>query len=381
MIGTHTVKLINARAKQDALCANIVADLDKRYITSSTVKLSKQHWACPYNAADMRKWKDEDIEPVISLPDIQDGRAVKQILLPMDNWQQDGYVATSPIESLGLLHELYLRAAQTNVQHRYFEIEPTPAARANHGELMLEQKGKLCLLTRGITNNIHYKTDSRTSCVAVRFEAQNTNISSGFFALGHPAITAVGGLVHAIERDIGQDIKFAIGLDSTFFQSQRRYSRFNKSPKKVVWGLTTELTAHLDILLLLECEDLPALYSHLSKRPINRFAGGSVWNYQVELINDECPPMSNYIVNAIDDIDIQTDALDAALELYHEQPPIYSVNQIGYAFLEEKTERKMARNGYDHVWSEPIYSMVKQAGFTNKAWWKRGSNEDHVAWY
>lgn len=379
MIGTHTTKLVNARAKQDAVCANIVANLDRRYITSKTVRLTKQHWACPYNAADMRKWRESNYEPVLILPEIQDGRAVKQVLLPLNDWRDNKYVAVSPLESLGLLHELYLRANQTDVQRQYFQLEPTPAARANHGELMLAQSGAVCLLTRSITSYVE-PTDDTTSCVAVKFEAQNANINSGFFSLGHPAITAVGGLVHTIERAINQDVHFALGIDDIYRQKQRRYSRHNPATKKTVWGITTEMTAHVHVTLLLKCDDLGGLYEYLKKRPLNRFAGGSIWDYQVELISDSKPPASNYVVNAANDTDIDTDSLDAALRMYQEVPPTHSVNQVGYAYLESPVQRENVRNNYPHAWAESIYSVVKQSGFSEDAWWERQSFENYTVW-
>lgn len=397
MIATHTPKLTNARTQQDAICSDIVGDIDKRLICSKNIFMEKKYWVAPRNSADMKKWKEAinnvSFYPLYSLPDIQDGRNVKQVLVPTDNWmydESDSYIAVSPIESMGVLNELN-RRLDKSVTNKYklTTIQVTPQALPNHGEYLMSTRGKLPILLRGVTETVGYQSvenSTKTNCVALTFNVQDCNIGAGFFCVGHPAITAIGGLVHSIERNLNTNIDFAVGLYSTQPRGQKRYSRLN-AKKEAVWGLTTELTGNAEIVLLLRSKDLELLYKYMVANPIHRVAGGSVWDYQVEYILDGTPPPANYLINATDDMDVSftsfdDDALAEALYFHGLEKPIYSINQTGYAFLEyPKPDRAIARKGYPHAWAEPIYSLIRQDVFSDKAFWQRDTFNTHLVWF
>ncbi|MDO4700692.1 MAG: type I-F CRISPR-associated protein Csy2 [Moraxella sp.] len=377
MLATHSVKLINAKAQQDAVCSQIIDELDKRYLTSQSIEMTKKYWSCPRSSANIKHFKDT--QPAEHLPNIQDGRAIKQLLIPTQDWRNDNYISITPLESMGLLHELYLRLKDNDsIKFKRFLLEPNVPAWGNHGELMVEQKGRLYLLQRRLANIVSENDTEEMICVS--FMAQGANITSGFVTYGHPAITAIGGLVHTLERAVGDDIKFAIGIRSIIPENQKRYNSYNKVKKKTIWGITNELTATLEIRLLLKSDNLPKLQQCLLETPILRFAGGSIWDYKV--FATDAPPVANYLIDATCDIqtDDKRDVLSQALFLHASTPSIYSLNQAGYALLETPKERKNSRNSYKHAWAEPIYIMTKQSSFTKKAWWHRHLAENHIIW-
>lgn len=378
MQATHSSKLINSTAQQDAVCADIIDVLDKRLISSQSVKLTQKYWSCPRNAADIKLYKDTP--PIVYLPPIQDARAVKQLLIPTDDWHNDSYVAVSPLESLGLLHELYTRLqnAKDNI-HKRFLLEPTIAAWANHGELVVRQKGRLYLLQRGLAQEINTRNKEQVEpMVCLSFVVQNANVCSGFLAYGHPSICAVGGLVHSIERAVGDDIQFALGLNNVYFEGQKRYPRFRKSDKQTVWSFTNELTATLDVHLLLKSKDLEKLYQYLQDNPFKRFAGGSVWDCRISIAN--IAPVANYIIDDTCYANIKTDILDYALFVHSAVPATHHINCVGYATLELPSHKDNSRENYPHAWAEPLYAVTKQENFSKKAWWTRTFKQNHVIW-
>lgn len=369
MLATHNPKLTNPRAQQKPICSHIIDTLPSYYITSQSVKMQNQFWACPKNAADISKFGDAT--PASHLPNIQDGQNIKQVIIPT----QDNYLCVTPLDSMGLLHEMYTRLQNDDIQHKRHLLESVTAAWSNHGEMLLKQKGRVYILTRGLAK-INHNNESDT-VVCVRFSAQSVNASSGLVSYGHPAITAVGGLVHAIERQCGQSIKFALGLSDIDHKKAPRQSFYNKSKRAAVWQLSYELLANMQVVLLLKSDNLGALYQHLLERPIHRFAGGSVWEYQVQIT--DTPPNLNYIVDRKEKVK-GGDALNGALVLYDASPATHAINQVGYALLSEPRKQQMARDDYPHAWAEPIYAITNQESFSKSAWWSRKFEDNHIVW-
>lgn len=396
MIGTHTQKLTVSNAKQDAVCSHIISDLDKRYITSKTTNLTQQYFACPRSAGNMREFRElsqailnnQSEKPKPHLPAVQDGRLVKQLVLPTSDaaYLNDQYVNVSPLESLGLLREVWLRTHKKAIKHQRYSLETTPAAYANHSELLLLQAGRVALLQRGVIYKQFYGEDisQKTTALMLRFDCQNMNICSGFVAHGHPAITAAGGLVHLLERKIQANISFAIGFSGINWNSRRRGTNHlpetikNKLNKPVILH---EMTGSGDIVLLLKTQgDYQQLASEMQN--ITRFAGGSIFNLQIKFLDNQNPPKLPFLHSSLSDVRVfdSTDALGSALHHYATHNH-FSINQVGYAFLENPTFRNNSRkSNYPHAWAEPVYSLFKQDWFSESAYFARKSLKNCIIW-
>lgn len=410
MISTHTPKMFNARIKSAAILAKIEGQISDCIICSQTTVMRKEMWAAPANAADMKQWRDtiarlpDDFVLEPCLPDIKDPQ-LKQLLVPAD-WRNDLYVSVTPVASMGVMHELYRRLYEQNLPFRKWIIQPTPAAMANHGEALLMQSGSVRLLRRGpakITQG-----SWRGDFVQLTARCEGMNISSGMVAVGFPAITAIGGYIHSLERKIGQDIEFAFGINSADWVSgvpkiTTYKNSYGSSTGRVKGGKvapvpgysTEEIVANCEIVLLLKTKADP-----LELRDIlvntHRLAGGRLFDVDVSVISDGIPPSASYLLDASSDIARKrkkegSDSLQAALEMYamdgswidgewHQPRNGYTLNQTGYAFLEQPVERIAARGNYPHAWAESTFSLITQGSMTESCWWSKNSNEAGVFW-
>lgn len=410
MISTHTPKMFNARIKSPALAAKIKGSVPNGSICSQTTSLRKELWAAPSNSANIKEWRetvaklpvDFSFEP--SLPDITDPQ-LKQILLPVD-WRNDSYVSITPAASMGVIHELFQRLREQNLPYRKWIIQPTPAAMANHGEALLMQSGTVRLLRRGpakITNG-NWKGDF----VQLTARCEKMNISSGMVAVGFPAITAIGGFVHTIERKIGENIEFAFGIKSADWVSgvpkiNIHKTSYGSSSGRVKGGKATpvpgysteEITANCEIVLLIrtKADHLGELVDILEKA--HRIAGGRLFDVDVSIVTNGAPPEASYMLDASADIEKRKkdgiDSLQIALDMYamdgkwidkewHQPRNGYTLNHTGYAFLERPTERQNSRCNYLHAWAESTHSLITQGSMTESCWWSRDSNESGVFW-
>lgn len=390
MIGTHTSKLTNPKAQQNALSAEIIGEINPKWICSSTVDLEKKFFACPKNAADISKWKLIAAEANHNkknnlnyfLPDITDGRFVKQILLPLDD-SYENYVNASPVESLGLLREVWIRSKELEISPWRYILEPTPSAYANHGELMLDQAGRLALLMRRIDYTV-LKRGAKTTCVALIADITNINIGAGWIGAGFPAITGVGGLVHALERNIGAKIAFAIGfksLECSRYTLGTNYAR--KTQKNLITKprLISELNGNGQVVLLLHCPGYEKQIAEIVTQQTTRINGGSLHNKVVKIIINQSPPIASYLKDFSSYIcpTNNTDILTDSLLSYQDG---YLINQIGFASLEEPVFGRTAVRSpdYPHSWCEPLHTVLSQSSFDDDCWWHR-RNSPGVFWY
>lgn len=60
----------------------------------------------------------------------------------------------------------------------------------------------------------------RGDFVQLEARCEGINVAAGMLAVGWPAITALDGLVHALERQTGQCIEFALGLRSSEWRQE-----------------------------------------------------------------------------------------------------------------------------------------------------------------
>lgn len=398
MIGTHTAKLLNARLKQTAVRARIAGQVPAHLVCSQTTHLQREAWAMPRNAAEMATYRLEALEARIErlpaqLPDIEDPR-LKQLLLPLADWRSDGYLCVTPVASGGLMHELWNRLHDQRLPHRTWIVQPTPAAMANHGEALLLQSGKVRLLTRGAPEP--EQGNWRGDYVLLQAHAERLNISSGMVAVGWPAITAIGGLVHAIERASGLDIEFAFGMrDSQWVPGGPRLNNERRSGLKVqpTPGYSTEeITSNARVFLLLQAPDLDALLPHL--QGVTRLAGGALFDIETSLHLDAEAPSAAYLR----DIPATRmpsgtdgDALQQALKCYAygvewkggkwwQKDRSHTLNMTGYALLEEPKLRSGAREHYPHAWTEPVFATVEIGAPGRSMWWRRHCHDWGVHW-
>lgn len=217
MIGTHAPKLFSSKVKQSALNADIIAEVPKYYICSRTISMRKKYWALPLSAAEigiyreMAKFEREN-QPK-KVPSIEDPRLVKQLLMPF----KKSYVSVSPVPSCGVLHEISQRGFENKIFPLYRRIiQPTIAAWSSHGEMLLEQKGKIALLIKSLRHFTKNKK-SISEYLTIRCRVEKMNVSSGMTTVLFPSITAIGGAVHTIERAVNKKLDFAVGFKNLGF--------------------------------------------------------------------------------------------------------------------------------------------------------------------
>ncbi|EFR6141913.1 hypothetical protein HYK36_004300 [Salmonella enterica] len=410
MIATHTPKIFNARIKSAAIVARIEDLVPAGTICSQTTQMRKDLWASPANAADMKKWREaiatlpDNFVPEPCLPDITDPE-LKQLLVPVD-WRNDSYVSVTPVASMGIIHELFKRLYEQNLPFRKWIIQPTPAAMANHGEALLMQGGAVRMLRRGPAKVT--PGNWRGDFVQLTARCEGMNISSGMVAVGFPALTAIGGFIHAIERKVGQDIQFSFGIKSAEWSAGVPKITTNKSPYGSSTGRvkggrvypipgysTEEIVASCEIVLLLRTKANPEPLLDILANS-HRLAGARLFDVEVSAITDGIPPDASYMLDASRDITHKMhkdriDSLQAALEMYamdggwndgkwYQPRNGYTLNQTGYAFLERPVKRKGSRGNYPHVWAESAFSLITQGSMTENCWWSREANRSGVFW-
>ncbi|OJW82869.1 MAG: hypothetical protein BGO66_03010 [Alicycliphilus sp. 69-12] len=412
MIGTHAPKLLNPRIKQQALRAWLPADVPAALVCSRNIKMRRELWALPSNAADMgaeRKLIAERRLPTEpEIPSVTDD-GVKQVLLPTGPVGSDSYVCAAPVYSCGLVHELYQRLKERNLPFVSWTIQPTPAALSNHGEALLMQAGRLRMLRRGVHNRLPVPSIpcdgifEQTLPVAEFFggvvqlsgNAQQMNIGSGGIATGMPAITAIGGAVHAIERECGIDVDFAIGYEFIEWGERARKAvemRRGAAHKASTPGyIADEIQGSGRFVLLLRPRDPGADVERLADAActLRRLAGGAVFDERVDvLLPGDAPSSATWIADASRVMD-GADALDAALDLYghggewvdggwRQPDTTYTLNMSGYAYLSDPAPAAWARQAYPACWVEPVFSCVSQS--LRPSWWRRQSAAWGVSW-
>lgn len=390
-IGTHTGKLLNARAQDAAVRAQLAA-YPADLVSSGTVKIEKLNWGMPFNGALMGRATAEidagriPAEPMLPPPS---GNG-KQVIVPLENWRDDGYVCVGPLISAGLTHEMWRRLEKSPAT-RSLSIQPNPAARVNHGEQMLAQYGRVRLLRRGL---IELGAPGQVDGPCVEFSGRVTgaNIGAGMIARAFPALTAIGGLVHTAERATGLDLEFAIGYSGGI--DWRRPGYVTRRLKN--GGLTNaiwmdELTATARFTLLLRARDpadnidTGALVDHLYS--LTRLAGGSIFEHDVAFLERGADaPDANFIV---DDsaalhrlLGGDSDALAAAI-LAIAEPQTgklpRTLNPVGWGLLGSAVKGN-SRQGYPFFWAESLHGLVTQEQLSPRAWWRRVPADGFVRW-
>jgi len=408
MIATHAPKMYNARSKQSAIMARILREVPHYLVCSQTAKIRKEFWAAPKNAAHIkihRETADKFVEADFkeSLPDIEDPSQVKQLLVPLD-WRNDEYVCVTPVTSMGFSYELFKRLHESNLPYRRWVIQPNGSALANHGEALLKMFGTTRLLMRGARNQERSEWTGDFVKLEARFEKMN--ISSGMVSVGFPAITAIGGLVHAIERKTNADIDFAVGFRRVEWEAGVSKTTAYKASGRMYHGRingkitikpspsysTEEIVAKGKVVLLLRSDyDLDEIANAL--KSIQRIAGGHLFDTSISVEIDANAPEYTYLSDASSHMIDTGDSMDSALMLYGEHghwengkynytkgEGVYTLTHSGYAFLEQPKERKNSRKNYPHAWCESVFSCIKLSSASDDVFWSRDVSDGLVYW-
>ncbi|HDR1103020.1 hypothetical protein [Pasteurella multocida] len=394
MIGTHATKLFSSKVKQSALNADIIAEVPKYYICSHTISMRQKYWALPLSAAEIGIYREmakfERENKPKKIPDIEDPRLVKQLLLPY----KQSYVSVSPVPSCGVLHEISQRSFEKKIFPMYRRvIQPNFAAWSTHGEMLLNQKGRIALLAKSLRNFPKNKK-SISEYITIRCKVEKMNVSSGMAAVLFPSITAIGGAVHTIERAVNKKLDFALGFKNLDFTTSGSLGNALKGKKVIPQLILDEITATADVILLLKLErgaseeEKKEVLQYLQNNPLHRIAGGTTWEYSatLETYNDNY----TFIVDCSKEVEKELeqsgiDVLDVAFDKYknrgetNEKTGLFEItektsviiNHTGYAFLEKPRIRTNARNNYPHAWVEPVFSVVEQETFSRRAFWTR----------
>ncbi len=413
MISTHTPKMFNARIKSLAISSRIIS-ISESLICSKTTNMRKEFWAAPDNAAFLKNWREtvaklpDDFTSETSLPKIMDPH-LKQLLIPID-WRNDQYISVTPVSSMGLMHELYKRVYEQNIPFREWTIQPNSASIANHGEALLMQAGTVRLLRRGLSKI--QKGKWRGDFVQMTARCEGMNISSGMIATGFPAISAVGGFIHTIERKTGLDLEFAIGFNSIDWihgvpkivvhkgSHGSSVSRVKGKKVKIQPGYSTEeIKANCEIVLLINTKTISNSASNSlidCLESAHRLAGGALFDVETCIVRNGAPANASYLLDASIEITRKSqkeniDNLQSALDIYSKnakwtdkgwyQPKNgYTLNQTGFAFLERPSYREGSRGNYKHAWCEPAFSLITQGSMTENCWWHRKTNNAGAFW-
>ena len=386
MIGTHSIKAFDATIKQDGVCADIISSHSNNFISSQTVKMRRKYFAIPRNAAELKLFIDEarQMEPWKAvgdpvLPAITSSR-VKQILLPY----RGDYVSASPVGSCGVLHEVHNRLYESHGSQTSWTVQPNLSSLGNHGEALVLQRGKVNSCARRRLNSGITKWKGCYVQLTARLERCVMN--SGMIATGFPAITAVGGAVHTLERATNQKIDFALAVkNSTWHSGVPKIINIRDPRKPVPAYYATEHLGTFDITLILRTsEALESLAE--AARKLTRLAGGLLFNISVTIHRDSSPEAGAFITDCSDEVELFctenrfSDPLSAALRHINEEFSFYSLIHSGYAFLEYPVKKELARNNYPHAWSEPVFSLFCTGGLSERAFWRRSEQDGGVYW-
>lgn len=376
MLATHSVKALNSRMQQSAIRAALTQQLPPETFSSQLIPV--KYFAAPTNAAEIRTFRElaeyensqqttiDEIGTV--LPTIEDGR-ITQVLLPY----ADDYVSITPVCSLGLMNAV--NGAKLERSHMQ-AIQPVVAAIGNHGDPVCAFKGYTKLINNWISKEPEEST-LESPVVLLTGRCERIVLANGYIASGLPALTAIGGAVHVLERQTGLNIPFAFGIknrtgfqDAKLGQLNNREHRTNTDTgKKAIFSY--EVTANADIAIALKFESLADAERLIEAcKALQRLAGGHLFDVEAR-VTTEIPGYNWY--NEIKD-PYQCSTFDQFINVVNEG---YSLVQTGFALLEIPTSKKMARLN-PHAWAEPIFHLFSLGQLNT--FFKLDSSETVIYW-
>lgn len=390
MIATHNPKTFNPRLKQSPVIARLDADKLPLHMLHSGNTTGNDLFAAPRNAADMSLARAEAMAKAqatnfeTKIPDIEDGK-LKQLLLP---WQSE-YVAITPLPSGKVMQQVHERARMMQEHPRLWAhmrlIQPVPAAANNHGDPIAAKAGRVLLVEQRTFPVAAQDVDSTFGVHGVLLTADITGlqISSNYVQVGMPAITAVGGAVHVIERETGLSLPFAVSIDPfDRWNDGKMGGRRALDGSAVKDVVLDEITANTRILLLLECAPYDHAIVKNALQKLTRIAGGTLWNHTLSSIApDTVQPPRRWIMPGTVIPRDGRDMLESCLFLRRTEPADRALTQAGYAFLHEPRTQAMARNnGGLHAWAEPMFNMCRLQMLDAGGFWRYKQNTAGCWW-
>lgn len=376
MLATHSIKALNSRMQQSAIRAVLTQQLPPETFSSQLVPV--KYFAAPTNAADIRTYRElaeyensqqTSIEDMgIALPGIQDGR-ITQVLLPY----ADDYVSITPVCSLGLMNAVNHATLE---RRRMQAIQPVVASIANHGDPVCAYKGYTKLINNWI-NKDPDETELESGVVLLTARCERIVLANGYITSGLPALTAIGGAVHVLERQTGLNIPFAFGIknrtgfqDAKLGQLNNREHRTNTNTgKKAIFS--HEVTANADIAIALKFDSLADAEKIIDAcKLLQRLAGGHLFELEAK-ITTEIPGYNWY--NKIDD-PYKCATFDQFIHAVNEG---FSLVQTGFAMLETPSIKPMSRLNI-HAWAEPVFHLFSLGQL--RTFFKLDSGETVIYW-
>jgi len=275
-------------------------------------------------------------------------------------------------------------------------LQPTPAAMANHGEAILMQSGQVRLFVRRIKSVTRVPVSDWTgNFVQLTALCSGINLDNGMLSAGIPAITAIGGAVHVIERETGLDIDFAIGIqESSQHRGVQKIVGVRSGTGKThtsgaVPGKSlvptpaydsSEISGVAKIVLLLRTTSLDSLADIAqAARKLTRIAGGALFDVEIKTVTNGHAPKAAYLTEYHAPIAPFSDALYSAIGNYKQWRLGIVPVMTGYALLEDPQERRNARARL-HAWAEPVFAQVRLCEMSEAAFWKRSNELWGVRW-
>lgn len=367
MLATHSVKTLALKSKQKNIKSNIIANLDRRYICSKNIKLRRVLWevSTTQNNNDSLYLKSDE------LPDITD-RNLRCELFTHNNH----VLHICSIDSMGVLYEINKRGLEKNFRTNRIAMVSKDSlfSLKDKNELLLAQKG--CVFTFPFVSVNKEKVPfcsikTEFEFVHMQMMINKASLTNGLVSTCTLSISKLSLFINQIENRVGENVSFALGIDSI---SQYNGSTYRKNAR---YSDTDSMLADAKINILLKVEKTTnsRLLEVIQEMNVEKMFGGGI--VHLKSIISNVVPSCVFIVDATDQIELKDkeDALDDAFE---KSKSGYMVSQIGHAFLEHPQYRDYRSKIIEHVWSEPIYTLTEQTGYSNKAWWKTIYNNEFV---
>lgn len=386
MIATHHFKTFDARLKQRGLCARVIDDHAKELISSKTVMLSSERWASPNSGAEIRKYIDIRKQQ-LSSNFVEDFSLITEKLVQLKLPFRKKYIAVTPVQSLGILNEFNLMTQDREIDLYKHVVQPNMQALTNHGEFMLSKAGKLRLLKTNFDQIKFIKQKIiKSKLIEMTATLTNYNASAGEMSVGLPALTAIGGFIHAIEAKLNlpKKIKFAVGIKNVNIMQGYFKKNFLKGKKIANNFINDEIKGTCEIVLIIKSKNNLALIAEQLRKE-TRLAGGNLFNVSVNIRKNFYPAHAFYLTDAsycirhILNKRANIDSLSTALFMI-EKFKRYSICQSGYALLEPPASKKNSRENLSHAFAEPIFNLVRFGTFTKNCFFNRIELENSIFW-
>ena len=338
---------------------------------ADAIRHSKPYWASPNDAANYKKAKELAASTVFMNSEFPTELSAFETQLFLRHGSS--HILHTPTMGCALVDAVTAAFATTSLGV-WVAMESTPVAIANHGEVLVNWKGKVKSLT---SNRVEYQAIHQafkpTMPLYVYGTLQSYNANAGLITIGVPAITAITGAVENIRLKAGieENIPFAFGVANnkwnlTSKKGAETYQNSGKAASVILHE--TEKSGNCDFCLVLDAKD--SSLDELAKaiNSLQKIAGGSVFNLNITQV----PPKKGYQWLARLD-KYQDDKIAQVLQRYAEKRSMPML--VGYRLLQAPSSKSGLRNSdYLHAYSEGIYAPVTY--MQSPVFWQYQQNND-----